>query len=104
MTLPVGREQVVISEESEEELKTSDSKIAVMIDINTASAEQLTTLTGIGESKARSIVEFRNANGYFRSIEEIMLVPGIKDGTFQKIKANICVGEEVINGEEGSDS
>ena len=61
------------------------------ININTASAEQLCTISGIGESRAQSIITYREQNGAFGSIEEIKKVSGIKDGLFQKIKDKIKV-------------
>lgn len=61
------------------------------IDINTAGKEALMTLKGIGESRAEAIIAYRKEHGPFKQIEDIMLVPGIKDGAFQKIKADITV-------------
>lgn len=61
------------------------------ININTASLEQLCTISGIGQSRAQSIITYREQNGAFGSIEEIMNVSGIKDGLFQKIKDKIKV-------------
>ena len=68
------------------------SGTAELIDINTADAGTLTNIPGIGPAKAEAIIEFRQANGPFASIEDIMLVPGIKRGTFDKIKAYIEAG------------
>lgn len=59
------------------------------VNINTADANELMTLPGIGEAKAKSIIEYRNANGKFKSIEEIMNIPGIKEGLFNKIASKI---------------
>ena len=61
------------------------------ININTASKEQLMTLTGIGESRADDIIRFREESGGFEKIEDIMKVPGIKNAGFQKIKDRITV-------------
>lgn len=61
------------------------------ININTATKEELMELPGIGESRALSIIAYREENGAFGSIEEIMLVSGIKEGAFAKIKAYIRV-------------
>lgn len=63
------------------------------ININTAGAEELMTLKGIGESRAREIIAYREKHGRFSKIEDIMQVPGIKDGAFQKIKDDITVQE-----------
>lgn len=62
------------------------------ININTADETQLTTLTGIGATRALAIIAYRQENGPFAAIEEIMNVQGIKEGTFAKIKDEIVVG------------
>ena len=62
------------------------------ININTADETQLTTLTGIGATRAQAIIAYRQENGPFAAIEEIMNVQGIKEGTFTKIKDEIVVG------------
>jgi competence protein ComEA len=61
------------------------------ININTATSEELQTLSGIGESKAQAIIDYRNTNGPFNSIEEIVNVSGISENLFAKIKENITV-------------
>lgn len=61
------------------------------ININTAGEEELCTLPGVGSSKAKSIIAYREKNGAYRTIEDIMNVEGIKDGVFQKIKDSITV-------------
>lgn len=62
------------------------------ININTADEAQLTTLTGIGATRAQAIISYRQENGPFAVIEDIMNVQGIKEGTFAKIKDKIVVG------------
>lgn len=61
------------------------------ININTADEAQLTTLTGIGATRAQAIIAYREENGPFAAIEDIMNVQGIKEGTFAKIKDEIVV-------------
>ncbi len=61
------------------------------VNINTAGVTELTALNGIGETKAAAIVAYREEHGSFRSIEEIMEVSGIGEGTFDKIKEDITV-------------
>lgn len=61
------------------------------IDLNTAGMDQLCTLPGIGESKASAILAYRDKYGPFASVEELMQVNGIKEGTFAKIKDRIAV-------------
>ncbi|MCI6004168.1 MAG: helix-hairpin-helix domain-containing protein [Blautia sp.] len=61
------------------------------VNLNTADEAALTALTGIGASKAQAILAYREEHGGFSAIEEILNVPGIKEGTFAKIKDNISV-------------
>lgn len=69
--------------------KGSDS--SGKVNINTAGKDELLTLTGIGEAKADSIIEYREKNGNFGSTEDIMKISGIKSGVFEKIKDHIYV-------------
>ena len=62
-----------------------------LISINKATIEELTTLSGIGESKAKAIIEYRNKNGEFKSIDDIKNVSGIGDSLFEKIKNSITI-------------
>lgn len=62
-----------------------------LININRATKEELTTLPGIGNATAEKIVSYRETNGAFKSIEDIMNVSGIKDKLFSKIKDHITV-------------
>jgi competence protein ComEA len=59
------------------------------VSINKATLEELMTLNGIGESKAKAIIEYRNQNGEFKNIEDIMNVSGIGELAYSKIKDNI---------------
>lgn len=61
------------------------------VNINTASKEELMTLTGIGESKADSIIEYRKNNSGFQSKEDIMNIKGIKKSVYNKISDRITV-------------
>ena len=63
-----------------------------LLDINQADAGRLTELPGIGPSKANAIVEYRKANGPFRSLEDLKKVKGIGEKTFQSIKHLITIG------------
>ncbi|MCI7411802.1 ComEA family DNA-binding protein [Helicobacter bilis] len=60
------------------------------VNINTASQKELMTLNGIGEAKAKAIIEYRTKNR-FKKIEDIMQVKGIGQAIFDKIKKDIVV-------------
>ena len=62
-----------------------------LVNINTADETLLKTLPGIGEAKAESIIAYRQENGAFGKIEDIMNIPGIKQAVYEKIKDAICV-------------
>ena len=63
----------------------------IKVNLNTASKEELMTLTGIGESKAEAIIVYREDSGGFHVKEDILKVQGIKEGTYEKIKDDIVV-------------
>jgi competence protein ComEA len=67
---------------------TIETKI---VRINTATAEQLDTLTGIGPAIAQRIIDYRTKNGGFKNVEELKLVSGIGDKLFEKIKDEIAL-------------
>ena len=62
-----------------------------LVDINTADSSDLMTLPGIGESKADMIIQYREEHGAFETIEDLMKIPGIKEGVFNKIRDYIKV-------------
>jgi competence protein ComEA len=64
------------------------------VNINSASVAQLQTLPGIGASTAQRIVDYRQKNGAFKKIEELMNVKGIGEKSFLKLKPLITVGAE----------
>lgn len=85
-----GREAVSVTTQvdvPEEELTPDFTPL----NINTATAAQLTELPGIGDKLAERIVAYREANGPFSSIEEIMEVDGIGEGKFADLKDRITV-------------
>ena len=61
------------------------------VNINRASKEELMTLPGVGASRAESIIQYREEQGTFKSIEDIMHISGIKEALFEKIKELITV-------------
>jgi competence protein ComEA len=67
---------------------TEESKL---VSINTATSDELQTISGIGKSKAEAIINYRTQNGSFKSIEDIKNVSGIGDSLFEKIKDYITI-------------
>lgn len=61
------------------------------VNLNTATAEELMTLSGIGEAKAEAILRYREEHGGFQKVEELMEVEGIKEGVFHKIKEQVKI-------------
>ena len=82
-----GKEKVSQQREQEAKEESDSGKV----NINTASKEELMTLSGIGESKAAQILTYRETIGRFAKIEDIKNISGIKDGVFSKIKDYITV-------------
>lgn len=78
-------------EEAASPANESSKKETTSVNINESSIEELTTISGIGESKAKAIIEYRTTNGLFKSIEEIKNVSGIGDKLYDKIKAYITI-------------
>lgn len=67
-----------------------ESQKSTLVNINTATKEELMSLPGIGERKADSIIEYRNSKS-FSAIEDIMNISGIKEAAFNKIRDKICI-------------
>ena len=94
-------EQIYIPTEAEAEAGTfsegtgsseaKESGTDTRININTAGKDELTTLTGIGPGRAADIITYRDRNGRFEKPEDLMQVPGIKEGTYNKLKDQIRV-------------
>ncbi len=80
-----AKKEETITTNNEEESKTN------LISINKATKEELMSLPGIGESKALTIIKYREENGSFASIEDIKNVNGIGDSLFDKIKDYITI-------------
>lgn len=68
-----------------------ETRAAGFVNINSADVQELCTLPGIGEVRAADIISYREQNGGFESTEDIMQVPGIKSGAYEKIKDRITV-------------
>lgn len=69
----------------------TDGATSGKVNINTAAADVLMTLPGIGEAKADAIIAYREQHGGFKTIEDIMNISGIKEAVFSKIRDRITV-------------
>ena len=72
--------------------ETMESVSDGRININTADADKLTEIPGIGQTRAQAIIAYRTENGDFTCVEDIMKVSGIKNALFEKMKDFITVG------------
>lgn len=80
------KESDVITNDKSDIVKESDSNKNTIVNINTCTLEELLSINGIGESKAKSIIEYRENVGLFTSKENIMKVSGIGESLYDKIK------------------
>lgn len=79
------------SEPAEEAAPPAPSP-ALPVDLNAASLEELSALPGIGPARARAILDWREENGPFRYIEDLVQVPGVGEGTLAKLEGYVTVG------------
>jgi competence protein ComEA len=70
------------------------------VNLNTAGAEQLALLPRVGETVAARIVAFRDANGPFKAIEDLMLVEGIGERTFELMRPHVALSGETTLAEK----
>lgn len=82
---------ITIEETQNQNNVTKKNKTIAMVNINKADIKQLQTLPGIGDSTAQKIINYRNENGKFNSIEDIKNVKGIGDSKFEKIKEFLTI-------------
>ena len=73
----------------------------VLVNVNTADAEELETLTGIGPALAQTIIDYRAGHGAFRSAEDLLLVKGIGEAKLEGFRAEITLEEEEANENSG---
>lgn len=90
-SVAVPEEPVISSEESSSDTVSEQGDKLGLVNINTATAEQLMTLKGIGEVKSQAIIDYRNKNGAFRNIDQLLFVKGIGEKTLDKIRDYITV-------------
>ena len=90
-----NHELVIISNINDENNNTVFNEVIIesngLININLADINELKKITGIGDVKAQSIIEYREKNGGFKSVDEIKNVDGIGEKTFEKIKEKITL-------------
>jgi competence protein ComEA len=84
----IGEESTFVSETAQPQGTASDDG---KVNLNSASQSELETIPGIGPSKALTIIEYREQNGPFQSVEDIKNISGIGDKTFEKLKDSITV-------------
>ena len=91
-TLSDGQKIEVPSlEEAEVLTEAGKTGAAGLVNLNRATEEELMTLSGIGASKAKEIIRYRETKGGFGKPEDLMKIPGIKEGVFHKIRDQITV-------------
>ncbi len=97
-TISIKKEEIITNdfqEPNEEENNNSsnetEEELNLVVNINTATIEELSKIKGIGESTAKKIIEYREANGKFESIDDIKKVKGIGDKKYEQIKEYITV-------------
>ena len=78
--------EIPTKEEQQAQADAEKARSDGLVNINTAGLEELQTLPGIGESKARSIIAYREKNGTFKATEDIKNVDGIGDGIYAKLE------------------
>ena len=83
--------EIPTMEQQQEKAAAEEARTDGLVNINTADLEELKTLPGIGDSKARSIIAYREKNGAFGMPEDIKHVDGIGDGVFAKLEGCIKV-------------
>ena len=92
LTFACGEKNVEMQADASATSTQSDTSYSGgKVNINTAGLEELMTLKGVGESRARAIIEYREQQGSFETPEDIMNISGIKEGVFSKIKDQIAV-------------
>jgi competence protein ComEA len=64
---------------------------AAVVNINTATKEELTSIKGVGEKRAQEIIDYRKKNGNFKSIDDLEKVPGVGPGLMKRIRSQVTV-------------
>lgn len=98
MTSAVGTDYTITTQRHTEETVTPEPM--PLVDINTADAQQLQTLKGIGPALAERIITYREEHGPFASVEELLLVSGIGESTLAGFSDRVTAGASDISAEE----
>jgi comEA protein len=88
LTLPLTS----VAQEPAAQAPRVDARAGALVNLNTATSEQLEALPGVGPQTATRIVEYREKNGPFKKIEDLMNVKGIGEKSFLKLKPLVTVG------------
>ena len=81
-------------------LATASAALSGVVNVNTASAEELAMLPGVGPVRARAIIELRQQRGGFKRVEDLLEVKGIGDASLAKLRPYIALeGKTTLQGE-----
>jgi len=100
LALIVGAQVWLVAQQAKSP-KTDPGAATAVINLNTATAEQLDSLPGVGAALAARIVEYRQKNGSFKKVEDLMNVKGIGEKAFLKMKNRLTVGPAKPAGPNG---
>ena len=83
-----------VSVQDKSAVVTAPTRVVTLVNVNTATAEELETLTGIGPSLAQAIIDYRTAHGDFKTAEDLLNVKGIGETKLEGFRAQITFTEE----------
>ena len=95
---------ITVTQREPERVTPEPPKEPALVDINTATLDELQTLTGIGPVIAQRIIDYRTENGAFTSIEDLLNVKGIGEATLNKFRDRVTISPPVDTGTEESTS
>lgn len=80
--------------ETQRAAQEETAPVRVLVDLNTAGAEELDTLTGIGPALAQAIIDYRAEHGAFESVDELLEVKGIGEAKLEGLRGEVTIGGE----------